>query len=171
MLLMILMPLMASADDDNVVRGDINGDGVVNMADVMFIINYIKNGKYPDTVMPELRISFEGTLSRDMEDYLNGSMQLTDANGNVVELPAGFKTRGATAKKYSMKPALNMKLFTEDYTEEADSSLLKMRSCSSWILDAMAIDRICMRNRVAFDIMYRRQPLTFLYMELKPLKI
>jgi hypothetical protein len=27
-----------------------------------------------------------------------------------------------------------------------------MRSCSSWILDAMAIDRICMRNRVAFDI-------------------
>ena len=183
--LMILMPLMANANDDIVVRGDANGDGVVSMPDataimnnilgtndpdfnkeaadanldgvigmpdVMFVINYIINGKFPGAVMPQLKISFEGSLSKDMEDYVNGSMQLTDASGKVVELPAGFKTRGATAKKYSMKPALNMKLFTEDYTEEADSSLLEMRSCSSWILDAMAIDRICMRNRVAFDI-------------------
>lgn len=182
--LMILMPLMASANDDNFIRGDANGDGVVSMpdataimnnilgttdpdfnkeaadanldgvigmSDVMFVINYITKGKFPDAVMPQLKISFEGSLSKDMEDYVNGSMQLTDASGKV-ELPAGFKTRGATAKKYSMKPALNMKLFTEDYTEEADSSLLEMRSCSSWILDAMAIDRICMRNRVAFDI-------------------
>lgn len=183
--LMLLMPLMASANDNNVLRGDANGDGVVNvpdatavmnnilgtadpdfnkvaadanldgeigMPDVMFIINYIMNGKFPGAVMPQLKISFEGSLSKDMEDYVNGSMQLTDADGNVVELPAGFKTRGATAKKYTMKPALNMKLFSDDYTEEADSSLLAMRSCSSWILDAMAIDRICMRNRVAFDI-------------------
>ena len=185
LLLMILMPLMASANGDDVVRGDANSDGVVSMSDatyvmnnilgttdpdfnrdaadanldgvigmpdVMFIVKYIMTGKFPDAVMPELRISFDGTLSRDMVDYVNGSMQLTDASGNVVELPAGFRTRGATAKKYTMKPALNMKLFTEDYTEEADSSLLAMRSCSSWILDAMAIDRICMRNRVAFDL-------------------
>jgi len=182
---MILMPLMASANDDNIVRGDANGDGVVSMPDataimnnilgttdpdfnkeaadanldgvigmpdVMFVIYYTMKGKFPGAVMPQLKISFEGTLSKDMTDYVNGSMQLTDANGKVVELPAGFKTRGATSKKYSMKPALNMKLFTEDYLEEADSSLLEMRSCSSWILDAMAIDRICMRNRVAFDI-------------------
>ena len=27
---------------------DVNNDGVVNMPDVMFIINYIKNGKFPD---------------------------------------------------------------------------------------------------------------------------
>ena len=185
LLLMMLLPLMASANDDIVVRGDANGDGVVSMPDataimnnilgttdtdfnkeaadanldgvigmpdVMFVINYIMKGKFPGAVMPQLKISFEGELSKDMTDYVNGSMQLTDANGNVVELPAGFKTRGATAKSYSMKPALNMKLFKEDYTEEADSSLLEMRSCSSWILDAMAIDRICMRNRVAFDI-------------------
>ena len=185
LLLLMLLPLMASANDDIVVRGDANGDGVVSMPDataimnnilgttdpdfnkeaadanldgvigmpdVMFVIYYTTKGKFPGAVMPQLKISFEGELSKDMTDYVNGSMQLTDANGNVVELPAGFKTRGATSKKYSMKPALNMKLFTEDYTEEADSSLLEMRSCSSWILDAMAIDRICMRNRVAFDI-------------------
>lgn len=31
LLLMILMPLLASANDDIVVRGDANGDGVVSM--------------------------------------------------------------------------------------------------------------------------------------------
>ena len=103
------------------------------------------------TKMPVLKIYFDGEVSRDM-DYVNGSMHLTDEEGRVVELPAKFRTRGATSRSYLMKPALNMKLRSADYSEEADSSLLGMRSCSSWILDAMAIDRICMRNRVAFDI-------------------
>lgn len=102
-------------------------------------------------VLPVLKVYFDGKIVRDME-YTNGSMQLTDTDGTVIDLPAKFKTRGATASMYLMKPSLNMKLRTEDYAEEADSSLLGMRSCSSWILDAMAIDRICMRNRVAFDI-------------------
>lgn len=101
--------------------------------------------------MPVLRIYFQGAITPNME-YANGSMRLTDTDGAVVELHAKFRTRGATAKQYLMKPALNMKLRTADYTEEQDSALLGMRSCSSWILDAMAIDRICMRNRVAFDI-------------------
>ena len=101
--------------------------------------------------MPVLRIYFDGQVTRDM-DYVNGYMRLTASDDGVVELPAKFRTRGATASHYMMKPSLNMKLRTPDYTEEADSALLGMRSCSSWILDAMAIDRICMRNRVAFDI-------------------
>jgi hypothetical protein len=101
--------------------------------------------------LPVLRVSFEGSIMRDMP-YSNGQMQLTDTDGSVVELPARFRTRGATAQEYLVKPSLNMKLSTADYSEEVDSALLGMRSCSSWIMDAMAIDRICMRNRVAFDI-------------------
>ena len=101
--------------------------------------------------MPVLRIAFPDVITEDM-DYSNGTMQLTDTDGAVVQLPAKFRTRGATARSYLMKPSLNMKLRTADYADEADSALLGMRSCSSWILDAMAIDRICMRNRVAFDI-------------------
>lgn len=102
-------------------------------------------------VMPVLRVTVAGELTT-ATDYLNGSMQLTDAAGGVVSMPAQFKVRGATARAYYMKPSLNMHLTTADYAAEADSALLGMRSCSSWILDAMAIDRICMRNRVAFDI-------------------
>ena len=101
--------------------------------------------------MPVLKIYFDAKIAKGMP-YANGSMKLTDENGNVVEMPAKFKTRGATAEHYLKKPSLNMKLRNADYTEEVDSALLGMRSCSSWILDAMAIDRICMRNRVAFDI-------------------
>lgn len=104
-----------------------------------------------NNAMPVLRVKFEGSFSRNM-DYVNGKMQLTDTDGSIVELPAKFKTRGATAQQYMMKPSFNMKLLSADYTQELDSALLGIRSCSSWILDAMAIDRICMRNRVAFEI-------------------
>jgi len=101
--------------------------------------------------LPVLRVTMDGAFEAGM-DYRNGRMQLTDTDGSQVALCAKFKTRGATAREYMMKPSFNMKLRNEAYSEELDSALLGMRSCSSWILDAMAIDRICMRNRVAFDI-------------------
>ena len=109
--------------------------------------------------LPVLRIAFPDKIVKNMP-YSNGTMSLTDTDGNVVEMKAKFKTRGATAQQYLMKPALNMKLQNEDYTEEADSALLGIRSCSTWILDAMAIDRICMRNRVTMDVWneYSRLP-------------
>lgn len=101
--------------------------------------------------LPILKVNIQN--AKDIsDDYQQGNMQLTDVNGDVIELNAKFKKRGATAKEYSMKPAFNMKLRNEDYTAEQDSTLLGMRSSSSWILDAMAIDRVCMRNRVCFDI-------------------
>lgn len=100
--------------------------------------------------LPVLRVTFDGSFSKDM-DYIQGNMSLTDTDGSVINLPAKFKTRGATALNYSMKPSFNMKLRETDGTE-IDSTLCGLRSCSSWILDAMAIDRICMRNRVAFDV-------------------
>jgi len=105
----------------------------------------------PPPNMPVLEVTMNGKFSANM-DYVNGTMRLTDTDGQVVELPAKFKMRGATSMKYNMKPSFNMKLRDAMYVEEADSALLGMRSCSSWIVDAMAIDRICMRNRVAFDI-------------------
>lgn len=105
------------------------------------------------TVLPVLEVSFNpaGTIGIVPDEYVSGNMKLTDADGSVVEMNAKFKTRGATASEYSMKPSFNMKLRDENGAEK-DSSLLGIRSMSSWILDAMAIDRICMRNRVAFDL-------------------
>lgn len=101
--------------------------------------------------LPELRITVSKPIVKGMS-YADGTMRLTDTDGSVVEMKAKFKTRGATAQKYMMKPSLNMKLRTDDYLESQDSMLLGMRSCSKWILDAMAIDRICMRNRICMDV-------------------
>ncbi len=117
----------------------------------MLVLTISLSAYAQDVRMPVLDIHFDAVIVRDMP-YANGTMKLTDEDGHVIEMPAKFKTRGATAQQYLMKPSLNMKLRSSDYEEEVDSALLGMRSCSSWILDAMAIDRICMRNRVAFDI-------------------
>ena len=53
--------------------------------------------------LPVLRVSFDGKFKKGMTEYLNGKMQLTDVDGSVVELPAMFKTRGATAASYMMR--------------------------------------------------------------------
>lgn len=118
---------------------------------LLFIASGLVSYAAEADALPVLKLYFEGMIQKGM-DYANGSMLLTDTDGAITELPAKFKTRGASASSYMMKPSLNMKLRTRDYAEEMDSALLGMRSCSSWILDAMAIDRICMRNRVCFDI-------------------
>ena len=110
--------------------------------------------------MPVLRVNFEGKVARDMP-YVDGTMQLTDAEGNQIEMKAKFKTRGATAQQYLMKPSLNMKLRTDDYSASQDSTLLGIRSASKWILDAMAVDRICMRNRVCMDLWNEFSPLPY----------
>ncbi len=104
-----------------------------------------------NTKMPVMKITFDAKVVKDMP-YTNGTMELTDTDGSVVEMKAKFKTRGATAQQYLMKPSLNMKLRTDDYSASQDSMLLGLRSASKWILDAMAIDRICMRNRVCMDV-------------------
>lgn len=108
--------------------------------------------------LPVLKISFDGKTLTDK--YQHGNMTLQYTDGKLVELCAKFKTRGATAKQYSMKPSFNMKLEDKNGAE-LDSALCGMRSMSSWILDAMAIDRICMRNRVAFDIWNEFSPLPY----------
>lgn len=111
-----------------------------------------------DDAMPVLRVNFN---KKEMpKEYILGTMQLTDVDGSVVEMNARFKMRGATAQQYSMKPSFNMKLRDENDAEK-DTTLLGLRSMSSWILDAMAIDRINMRNRVCFDVWNEFAPLPY----------
>ena len=109
--------------------------------------------------MPVLKVTFPAS-NLVYDYYIQGEMTLEDTDGTIIQLPAKFKTRGATALQYTMKPSFNMKLESED-GEELDTDLLGIRKASSWILDAMAIDRICMRNRVCFDIWNEFAPLPY----------
>lgn len=103
-----------------------------------------------EAALPQLRLTYPAA-DLNYETYIVGTMELTDTDGSVTTLNAEFKTRGATARNYAMKPSLNMKL-RDDKGKELDYNLFGLREASSFILDAMAIDRIKMRNRVCFDI-------------------
>ncbi len=110
--------------------------------------------------LPTLHLTMEDPVQRYMP-YSKGTLTLTDTDGTTVELKTKMKTRGATAQQYLMKPSLTVKLRSDDYSASVDSSLLGIRSSSKYILDAMAIDCIGMRNRVGMDIWNAFSPLPY----------
>lgn len=84
-------------------------------------------------------------------DYTPGYIIIKDTNGiqlDHIDMKAKF--RGSSSLRYTKKNYA-VKLLDEN-NESLDRSLLDMRKDNSWILDAMAIDKARMRNRVAFDI-------------------
>ena len=84
--------------------------------------------------------------------YTDGTFRITDGNTTEHDTAwvAQFKYRGASASNYK-KRSFNVKLFTPA-GEDLDVNALGLRKDHTWILDAMAIDRIRMRNRVCFDV-------------------
>lgn len=112
----------------------------------------IKTSKIIFTTLPVLDVRHSGKLSQTMYDYVWGHFYLMSPDdAQTVYLSARYKTRGATASHWG-KRSFNMKLRNFHTDEKEDSMLLNIRSVSSWICDAMAIDRIKMRNRVLFDL-------------------
>lgn len=73
----------------------------------------------------------------------------TDGENVVTKFNAKVKYRGNTSLSYDKK-SFNVKLLDEN-NKSLDANILGMRTSDAWILDAMAIDRIRMRNRVNFD--------------------
>lgn len=84
--------------------------------------------------------------------YTTGSIRVTDADiaGYDSTFIAAYKYRGATAQGFSKK-AYAIKL-RDKAGESVDRSFFGLRSDNNWILDAMAVDPACMRNRVATDL-------------------
>lgn len=73
----------------------------------------------------------------------------TDGENVVTKFNAKVKYRGNTSLYYDKK-SFNVKLLDEK-NKSLDANILGMRTSDAWILDAMAIDRARMRNRVNFD--------------------
>ncbi len=86
-------------------------------------------------------------------NYTLGSMTLIEYKDGMVKLDTfncQVKYRGGSALLFSKKP-FNIKLVDEE-GEKLDANLLGLRTDNTWILDAMGIDKLRMRNRVCFDI-------------------
>ncbi len=84
--------------------------------------------------------------------YTTGTFRLTDADeeGYDTTMIAAFRYRGATASGFEKK-AYNVKFYDAEGNSE-DHQFFGLREDNNWILDAMAVDPACMRNRVATDI-------------------
>ena len=74
----------------------------------------------------------------------------TDPNADVVRFFCKYRIRGGTASVFDKK-SFAVKLYNEN-EDELDANIFGIREDNSWILDAMAIDRIRMRNRICFDV-------------------
>lgn len=84
--------------------------------------------------------------------YNTGSIRVTDGGiaGYDSTFVAAFKYRGASAQNYSKK-SYAVKLRDAD-GNSVDRSFFGLRDDNNWILDAMAVDHACMRNRVSTDL-------------------
>lgn len=84
--------------------------------------------------------------------YTEGKIRVTDSNfpGHDSLFIAAYRYRGATAmskdkKSYAIK-------LRDEAGNSVDRKFFGLRSDNNWILDAMAIDPSCMRNRVSTDL-------------------
>ena len=94
----------------------------------------------------ELRTSVFVPGEIEISDY----QQRTPSSSNTVRFLCQYRIRGRSATQFEKK-SFSVKL-CDATGEDLDANLFDIREENSWILDAMAIDRIRMRNRVCFDI-------------------
>ncbi len=91
--------------------------------------------------------------SISQNSYNTGTIRVTDPTNSLGYdslFIAAFKYRGASASNYPKK-SYAIKLRDAE-GNSVDRKFLGLRKDNNWILDAMYIDRACMRNRVATDL-------------------
>lgn len=94
--------------------------------------------------------------SVNIDDYVHATIEIVDyqrrnSNGQqYVKYNCLLKYRGASSVSHKKK-SFAFKL-VDSNDDKLEANLLNLRKESTWILDAMAIDRIRMRNRVCFDL-------------------
>lgn len=94
--------------------------------------------------------------SVNKEEYVPGIIEIFDLQARTeggqpaVKYNCKLKYRGATSLAYEKK-SFAIKMY-DDNGEKTDVNVFGIREDDNWILDAMAIDRARMRNRVCFDL-------------------
>lgn len=89
-------------------------------------------------------------------DFVPGEIEITDyyrrtdPESETVRYPCKYRIRGGISTAYEKK-SFAVKLY-DDSGKDLDANIFGIREENSWILDAMANDRIRMRNRVCFDL-------------------
>ena len=98
------------------------------------------------TYIPTIRLQFSA-LSKDT---FSAASFIFANNDDTLALPALIRNRGGRSLNYQKK-SYAIKLLDEN-GQKKDTAFFDMRKDNYWILDAMAIDKARMRNRVAMDL-------------------
>ena len=78
-------------------------------------------------------------------------MELMEPDSKLYEGYAGIEIRGRTSADYEKK-SYGLELWENWHREDISLPLLDMREGEDWILDAMYVDPLRMRNRVSFEL-------------------
>lgn len=121
-----------------------------------YVLSLLKNGE-EEVCRSKLYFTFLPVVEIKMPScngsyYTTGTIRVTDADtpGYDSTFVAAYKYRGATAQGYSKK-SYAIKLRDENGSS-VDREFFGLRDDNNWILDAMAVDYACMRNRVSTDL-------------------
>lgn len=88
--------------------------------------------------------------STNHEYFVDGYITIAQYGHDLVQHNCLIRRRGKSAvhlpkKSYAIK-------LVDEFGEKVDDNILGLRNDNTWILDAMGIDKLRMRNRVLFDI-------------------
>ena len=78
-------------------------------------------------------------------------MELIDTDRELYKGYAGIEIRGRTSVNYEKK-SYGLELWENWHGDEKSLSLLEMRDGEDWILDAMYVDPLRMRNKISFEL-------------------
>ena len=102
--------------------------------------------------LPLVNLEFDTTML-NFQSFITGKITIAehDSDSTIMsQYDCLVSKRGKTARNLP-KVSLAIKLVDEQ-GEKLDVNLLGLRNDNTWILDAMAIDKMRMRNRVCFDV-------------------
>lgn len=108
------------------------------------------------TSIPLVHVVTEEKIVDEPKSFCNLYIQYDDPHDNSEQIyqfstSAGIEIRGASSMRYS-KVSYGIELWKNRSEEDYKTGLLDMRSAEDWILDAMYIDDLRMRNKLSFDI-------------------
>lgn len=108
------------------------------------------------TNLPLLHIHTEGQIPDEPKLLSWMELACTEYKDGVLETTlfsgyAGIEIRGRTSAAHEKK-SYGLELWKDRYGNDDTAPLLGMRSGEDWILDAMYVDPLRMRNRLSFEI-------------------
>lgn len=108
------------------------------------------------TTLPLLHISSNDEIRDEpkvLASLLLNYTRSTQADRTVYQFrsTAGIEIRGASSMRYD-KVSLGLELWKNNSRDDYKAALLGMRPCEDWILDAMYIDDLKMRNKISYEI-------------------